>query len=108
MDCIGLSQACRTGATDGGRVVGARHGDGDGLRRSIRSGHRHAICIRRAGDKGVLRRVHGVGPHTARGHAEGAVSVSACRVGLRHKRGGAVDIGHRQCACGGLYRIGLC
>ena len=104
---VAFGQAGRAHAADDGSVVRAREGDGDRLGGAVGTNSCEAVGVIAACHELILRRVHGVAPHTRRGQAEFAIAVAACGIRLRTESGGAVRVGDRQRAAGGQGHVGL-
>ena len=91
-----------------GRVVRASDGDGHGLLRAIGRHGVEAVGVGLVLVEGVVRRVHGVGPHARAAQAEASITVVARSVGLRLEGFSAVHIADAQRAARALFGIGFC
>ncbi len=102
---IGLGQVGGTAASDDGRIIGAKDGDGDAGGGAVATGHRKGVRIGGASDEFIVRAAGNIGPGACRVDAEAAVGASSG--GLGHKGGWAVHVADAECAIGAEHGIGF-
>ena len=104
---VRLCQAGRADPTNNRRIIGSNDRDRDHLGCAVSRLHGKAVGISCPCPELIVRRVHGVGPHTSCIDRELAVARTACHVRLRGERCRTVHIAHEKRSRGRLCCVTL-